>query len=88
MIHNFNSTSREVTMTDEEIVEALKKVNDDFKKLCQEHKELNGQLDELNKKHYLSPEEEIEKKRMQKEKLNRKDKIAELVRDYKKNHNY
>ena len=25
-------------MTDEEIVEALKKVNDDFKKLCQEHK--------------------------------------------------
>ena len=74
-------------MTDEEIVEALKKVNDDFKKLCQEHKELNGQLDELNKKHYLSTEEEIEKKRMQKEKLNRKDKIAELVRDYKKNHN-
>jgi uncharacterized protein YdcH (DUF465 family) len=74
-------------MTDEEIVEALKKVSDDFKKLCQEHKELNVQLDELNKKHYLSPEEEIEKKRMQKEKLYRKDKIAELVRDYKKNHN-
>ena len=73
-------------MTDEEIVEALKKVNDDFKKLCQEHKELNTQLDELNKKHYLSSEEEIEKKRMQKEKLYKKDKIAELVRDYKKTH--
>ncbi len=71
-------------MTDEEIVEALKKVNDDFMKLCEEHKELNVQLDELNKKHYLSPEEEIEKKRMQKEKLHKKDKIAELVREYKK----
>ena len=74
-------------MTDEEIVEALKKVNDDFKKLCDEHKALNGLLDELNRKHYLSPEEELDKKRMQKEKLYKKDKIAELVRDYRKNHN-
>jgi uncharacterized protein YdcH (DUF465 family) len=74
-------------MTDEEIVEALKKDNENFKKLYQEHRELNALLDDLNKKHYLTPEEEFEKKRMQKEKLARKDRIAELVRDYKKNHN-
>ncbi len=74
-------------MTDEEIVEALKQQNEEFKKLYTEHKELNLQLDELNKKHYLTPEEEFDRKRMQKEKLQRKDRIAELIRDYKKNHN-
>ncbi len=74
-------------MTDEEIVEALKQQNEEFNKLYTEHKELNLQLDELNKKHYLTPEEEFDKKRMQKEKLQRKDRIAELIREYKKNHN-
>ncbi len=74
-------------MTDEEIVEALKQQNEEFKKLYTEHKELNLQLDELNKKHYLTPEEEFDRKRMQKEKLQRKDRIAELIREYKKNHN-
>jgi uncharacterized protein YdcH (DUF465 family) len=41
-------------------------------------------LAELDKKHYLTTEEEFERKRMQKEKLYKKDKIAEMIRNYKK----
>lgn len=37
----------------------------------------------MNKKPYLTPEEEVEKKRMQKEKLYKKDKMAEIIRQYK-----
>lgn len=70
-------------MREEEIIEILRKENEEFKKLYEEHRQLDSMLDEMNKKHYLTPEEEIEKKRMQKEKLFKKDKMAEMIRQYK-----
>ncbi len=73
-------------MKDEEIVEVLRSENEEFRRLFQEHKELDVQLQDLGKKAYLSPEEEIEEKRMKKEKLSRKDRIAQLIRDYRKTH--
>jgi uncharacterized protein YdcH (DUF465 family) len=73
-------------MKEEEIVEILKNDDEDFRKLYQEHRELDNQLAELDKKHYLSTEEEVERKRMAKEKLHKKDKMAESVREYKKTH--
>ncbi|MCX8070637.1 MAG: DUF465 domain-containing protein, partial [Thermodesulfovibrionales bacterium] len=63
-----------------------KQENEEFKKLAQEHRDLDSRLSEMTKKHYLTPEEEVEKKRMQKEKLMKKDKMAELIREYKKSH--
>jgi uncharacterized protein len=77
----------EVTMTDEQIVEQLKRENAEYQKLSLEHRELKTTLEEMNAKHYLTPEEEFERKRMQKEKLAKKDRMAELVRAYKKSHN-
>ncbi|MGE5239970.1 MAG: YdcH family protein [Chloroflexota bacterium] len=71
-------------MRDEEIVELLKKDNDEFRRLYQEHRELDNQLTELSRKHYLTPEEEVEEKRIKKEKLHRKDRIAEMIREYRK----
>jgi hypothetical protein len=59
-------------MREEEIIEILKKENEEFRKLYEEHRKLDALLDEINKKHYLTAEEEIEKKRMQKEKLYKK----------------
>ncbi|MEW5743990.1 MAG: DUF465 domain-containing protein [Nitrospirota bacterium] len=70
-------------MTEQEVVETLKRENEEFRKLYQEHRELDTMLSELNKKHYLSPEEEVEVHRLKKEKLYKKDKIAELVKSYK-----
>ncbi len=70
-------------MREEEIIEILKRENEEFRKLYEEHRHLDALLDDMNKKPYLTPEEEIEKKRMQKEKLYKKDKMAEMIREYK-----
>ncbi len=70
-------------MKEEEIIEILKRENEEFRKLYEEHKKLDDIIDEMNKKPYLTPEEEIEKKRLQKEKLYKKDKIAEFIKQYR-----
>lgn len=70
-------------MREEEIVEVLKKENEEFRRLYYEHRELDNQLTELNKKTYLTADEEIEIQRIKKEKLYKKDRIAELIRSYK-----
>ncbi len=73
-------------MRDEEIIELLMRENEEFKKLEQDHKNLKSMLAEIDKKVYLTPEEEMERKKIQKLKLSKKDKMAELVRGYKKSH--
>lgn len=74
-------------MTEKEIQEILMQENEEFKRLFQKHRELDAHLLDMSKKPYLTSDEEIEKKRMQKEKLMKKDKMAELIREYKKLHN-
>lgn len=73
-------------MNEEEIVEALRKENEEFNRLYQKHKELDSHLLELQKKMRFTAEDEVEILRIKKEKLHRKDKIAELIREYKKHH--
>jgi len=51
----------------------------EFKALVEEHRLLDDKLKELDKKAYLLPDEEIERKRLQKLKLARKDKIAQIL---------
>jgi uncharacterized protein YdcH (DUF465 family) len=70
-------------MKDEEIIETLKRENEEFRKLYQEHRELDSMLSEIDKKHYVTPEEELEIHRLKKEKLSKKDKIAELIKNFK-----
>lgn len=71
-------------MKEQEIVELLKKENEEFKKLSEEHRSLDSLLSEIDNKRYLTPEEEYERKKIQKQKLLKKDRMAELVREYKK----
>lgn len=73
-------------MREEEIVELLKKENEEFKRLSEEHRNLDSLLTEMDSKRYLTPEEEIERKKLQKLKLLRKDRMAEIIREYKKKH--
>ncbi|TAN43493.1 MAG: DUF465 domain-containing protein [Nitrospirae bacterium] len=73
-------------MKEQEIIESLRQGNEEFKKLYDDHHVLDGQLAEIDKKVYLTPEEEVERKKMQKQKLSKKDKMAEMIRDYKKDH--
>lgn len=71
-------------MTEQEIIELLKKENEEFRKLEEEHKNLKNNLVEIDRKVYLTTEEEVERKKLQKLKLIKKDRMAELIREYKK----
>ncbi|MEW6418516.1 MAG: DUF465 domain-containing protein [Nitrospirota bacterium] len=73
-------------MKEQQIVELLKKENDEFKRLSEEHRSLDTLLAEIDNKRYLTPEEEVERKKIQKQKLLKKDRMAELIREYKKSH--
>jgi len=73
-------------LKENDVVEILKKENEEFRKLTEEHRSLDSLLSEIDSKRYLTPEEEIERKNIQKQKLFKKDKIAELVREYRKSH--
>lgn len=83
---NIFKPKQEVTLKEHEIVELLKKENEEFKRLTEEHQNLETLLAEIDSKRYLTPDEEIERKRIQKQKLIRKDRMAELIRAYKKIH--
>ena len=48
-------------------------------KAVEQHADLERQLGALQQKLYLTPEEEVEKKRLQKLKLAGKDKIMEIL---------
>jgi hypothetical protein len=69
---------------EEDIVEVLKKENAEFRKLTEEHRDLEKLLARIDSKRFLTPEEEVERKKIQKQKLLKKDKMAVLIRDYKK----
>lgn len=73
-------------MKENEIFELLKKEDEEFRKLSEEHRSLDVLLAEMDGKRYLTPEEEFERKKIQKQKLLKKDRMAELVREYKKIH--
>lgn len=71
-------------MKEQEIIERLKKESEEFRKVLEEHHGLDATLAEIDKKVYLTPEEEIDRKKLQKQKLAKKDKMAEFIRDFKK----
>jgi uncharacterized protein YdcH (DUF465 family) len=72
-------------MKDEAIINTLRTENEEFRKIEEEHKKLKHALEEMNKKKHLTTDEEVEKKRIQKQKLQYKDRMAELVRTRKSN---
>jgi uncharacterized protein YdcH (DUF465 family) len=74
-------------LKDREISDILKKENEEFRKLEDEHKHLKQNLSELNKMKIHSTEQEINKKNMQKQKLKIKDLMAEMIREYRQNQN-
>ena len=70
-------------MNEEQIISILRTVNDEFKRIEEEHKKLDKYLDEIARKKYLTSDEEIEKKKIQKMKLQFKDRMAQLIREYR-----
>jgi len=68
-----------MTLSTEEKKAQLMASDPGFKALVEEHRSLDEKLKELDKKSFLLPDEEIERKQLQKLKLARKDKIAQIL---------
>lgn len=65
-------------------LEKLRKENREFVELEKEHKKLDDELNILHKRKVLTAEEEVLKRRLQKEKLAKKDRMAAIYREGKK----
>ncbi|HEY6085819.1 MAG TPA: YdcH family protein [Nitrospira sp.] len=70
-------------LTENVIVERLRQSNTEFRELEESHHRLDLELNDLQKRHVLTPTEELSKKQLQKEKLAKKDKMAEMIRMYR-----
>ena len=64
---------------DEELILSLLDREPELRRYYEEHLNLERQLAVLQQKHYLTPEEELERKRLQKIKLAGKDKIMDIL---------
>jgi uncharacterized protein len=64
---------------EEQVIVSLLDKDPELKKYYEEHQALEKKLAEFQHKHYLSPDEEMEMKRIQKLKLVGKDKIMEIL---------
>jgi uncharacterized protein YdcH (DUF465 family) len=70
-------------VTEEHITESLRASNQEYRELEESHHRLDEELQQLLKRHVLTPQEEILKKQIQKEKLGKKDRMAAHVREYR-----
>lgn len=70
-------------MDENALIEYLRQTNPEFRHLLEEHARYEQQLDEFNKLRYLTSDQEIEKKRVQKIKLLGKDRMAEILKEHK-----
>jgi uncharacterized protein YdcH (DUF465 family) len=66
-------------VSDERLIATLIDQHPELKKLVEDHNDYERRLDEMNRRPYLSTEEDIERKRLQKAKLAGKDKIERIL---------
>jgi uncharacterized protein YdcH (DUF465 family) len=70
-------------LTDSMMAERLRQSNPEFRALEEAHHRLDLELIQLQKRHVLTPAEELSLKQLHKEKLAKKDKMAELIRAWR-----
>jgi uncharacterized protein YdcH (DUF465 family) len=61
----------------------LLEVNEEFRRLATKHHELDDRLHELTTKHYLSDAEQFEEVTLKKKKLQLKDRMELIIRQYR-----
>ena len=70
-------------MKEADVINNLRNDNEEFMKIEEEHKKLEVSLADIDKKKYLTPEDEMLRKNIQKQKLQFKDQMAKIVKAYK-----
>jgi len=68
---------------DEELIQTLIPHDEELKRFYEEHVLLESQLADLNRKLYLTPEQDLEKKQLQKRKLSGKDRIMQILEKHR-----
>ena len=68
---------------DTKLIEKMVKQDYELKKYVDEHKEFERKLEEYKKRKHLTPEEEMERKKIQKLKLAGRDKVEEILSKYR-----
>lgn len=63
--------------------ERLLRENEEFRRVVREHEEFERRVSELDRKVYLTPEEEVELKRIKKLKLAGKDRMEAILAAYR-----
>jgi uncharacterized protein YdcH (DUF465 family) len=70
--------------TDEMLIERYIQLDGELKQYVDNHRKLETALEDFNKRIYLTPQEEIEKKKLQKLKLASKDRIYAILEKHRK----
>ena len=70
----------------EEIKAHLMQTNARYRELLNQHHEYDRLVDDLESKHVLTPEEEVEEHRLKKLKLHLKDEMEQMVSEYHLQH--
>jgi uncharacterized protein YdcH (DUF465 family) len=68
---------------DLELIQKYINVDPELKRYVEEHEEFEKKLEEMNRRIYLTPEEEVERKRIQKLKLAGRDRIEAILAKYR-----
>jgi uncharacterized protein len=69
------------------LLEKVSKENREFRELHEEHTTLKHKVEAINKKKLITPEQELEKKKHQKQKLSLKDRMEEILSLYEETTN-
>jgi uncharacterized protein YdcH (DUF465 family) len=68
---------------DMDLIQRLSEENPRFRKLHEEHMLFEKQLQKLDERNYLTPEEDLERKKIRKLKLAGKDEMESILRDHR-----
>ena len=68
---------------DLEIIEQMMERDPELKRYVEEHRDYERRLDEFNRRPYLTAEETVERKRLQKLKLAGRDKLERILAKYR-----
>jgi len=79
----FFNTGAEMTTKEEALIDKLVRENEEFSKMKQAHSQLAKQLEELEKKPFLTPQDEVEIKIIKKKKLALKDQMEKILNQYR-----
>lgn len=74
-----------MAISDSALIEVLINEDTELRETVEQHKVLDSQILTLDRRRFLTPQEQLERKQLQKMKLIRKDRIVTILSKYRKN---